>query len=270
MTSKLFQRMAAVILTTVMCLMGTTAYAQNRSISGTVLDSSKLPVVGASVIVAGSASIGTVTDVDGTFSLNVPAGSSITVSCIGYTTQTIAVGTQSVFDIVLKEDAEFLEETVVVGYGTQKKKLLTGSTINISGDDIQKQNTTNALGALYSSVPGVNIVQSSGMPGAEYKITVRGLGTTGSASPLVVIDGVAGGHLEDLSPSDIESIDILKDAASAAIYGARAANGVVLVTTRQGKTGEKKATVTFDAYMGFQQPNTNGVKKASTTTTSTR
>ena len=105
----------------------------------------------------------------------------------------------------------------------------------------------------------MNIVQSSGGPGAGYNITVRGIGTTGSASPLVVIDGVAGGHLEDLNPADIESIDILKDAASAAIYGARAANGVVLVTTRQGKIGEKKATVTFDAYTGFQQPNTNGV-----------
>ena len=146
---------------------------------------------------------------------------------------------------------------------TQKKRLLTGATINISGEDIQKQNTTNALGALYSSVPGVNIVQSSGMPGSDFNITVRGLGTTGSAGPLVVIDGVAGGHLEDLNPADIESIDILKDAASAAIYGARAANGVVLVTTRQGKIGEKKATVTFDAYMGFQQPNTNGVRPVS-------
>ena len=263
MTSKLFQRVAAVVLMSALCLIGTAAFGQNRSISGTVVDDTKLPVIGASVMVVGNNAIGTVTDVDGTFSLSVPAGSSIVVSCIGYSSQTLPVGQETVFNIVLKEDAEFLEETVVIGYGTQKKKLLTGSTINISGDDIQKQNTTNVLGALYSSVPGVNIVQSSGLPGAEYSITVRGLGTTGSASPLVVIDGVAGGHLEDLSPSDIESIDILKDAASAAIYGARAANGVVLVTTRQGKTGEKKATVTFDSYIGFQKPNTNGVKVVS-------
>ena len=152
-----------------------------------------------------------------------------------------------------------LEETVVIGYGTQKKKLLTGATINITGEDIQRQNTTNALGALYSSVPGVNIVQTNGQPGSGYNITVRGLGTTGSSGPLIVIDGVAGGNLDVLNPADIESIDILKDAASAAIYGARAANGVVLVTTRQGKVGDKKATVTFDAYTGFQQPNTNGV-----------
>ena len=242
---------------------GLEASAQNRTISGTIVDADGQPVIGAAVTLVGNASVGAATDLSGAFTLSVPAGASIAIESIGYKGQTIKVGDQSVFNIVLEEDNEMLEETVVIGYGTQKKKLLTGSTINISGDDIQKQNTTNALGALYSSVPGVNIVQSSGLPGADYKITVRGLGTTGSASPLVVIDGVAGGHLEDLSPSDIESIDILKDAASAAIYGARAANGVVLVTTRQGKTGEKKATVTFDSYIGFQQPNTNGVKVVS-------
>jgi TonB-linked SusC/RagA family outer membrane protein len=259
MTSKLFQKLAAVVLTFAMCLMGTSAFGQNRSISGTVVDSNGLPVIGAYVTLDGNNSVGAVTDADGAFSLNVPANASITVSCIGYSSQTVKVGQETVFNFVLQEDNEFLEETVVVGYGTQKKKLLTGATINISGDDIQKQSTTNALGALYSSVPGVNIVQSSGVPGAGYSITVRGIGTTGSSSPLIVIDGVAGGNLDDLNPADIESIDILKDAASAAIYGARAANGVVLVTTRQGKVGEKKATVTFDAYMGFQQPNTNGV-----------
>ena len=242
---------------------GLSASAQNRTISGTVVDADKQPVIGAAVTLVGNKSIGAATDLDGAFTLSVPAGASISVESIGYKSVTIKVGDESVFNIVLEEDNEMLEETVVIGYGTQKKRLLTGATINISGEDIQKQNTTNALGALYSSVPGVNIVQSSGLPGADFNITVRGLGTTGSAGPLVVIDGVAGGHLEDLNPADIESIDILKDAASAAIYGARAANGVVLVTTRQGKIGEKKATVTFDAYMGFQQPNTNGVRPVS-------
>jgi TonB-linked SusC/RagA family outer membrane protein len=196
---------------------------------------------------------------DGAYSITVPSNSTLSFSCVGFASQDINVEGRNVIDVVLSEDAEFLEETVVIGYGTQKKKLLTGATINITGDEIQKQSTTNALGALYSSVPGVNIVQSSGGPGSGYNITVRGIGTTGSASPLIVIDGVAGGNLNDLNPADIESIDILKDAASAAIYGARAANGVVLVTTRQGKVGEKKATVTFDAYTGFQKPNTNGV-----------
>ena len=246
-------------LTVMLAVSVTGAFAQNKAIRGTVVDSEGAPVIGAGVVVVGNASIGAVTDANGVYHLNVPARSSLEFSCIGYASQVIAVGDQSVIDVVLQEDTESLEETVVIGYGTQKKKLLTGATINITGDEIQKQSTTNALGALYSSVPGVNIVQSSGVPGAGYSITVRGIGTTGSASPLIVIDGVAGGNLDDLNPADIESIDILKDAASAAIYGARAANGVVLVTTRQGKIGEKKATVTFDAYTGFQQPNTNGV-----------
>ena len=238
---------------------GFEASAQNRTISGKIVDTNGQPIIGAAVTVVGDSRIGAATDLDGNFSLSVPAGASISVESIGYASKTFVVGDQSVFNIVLEEDTEMLEETVVIGYGTQKKKLLTGATINITGEDIQRQNTTNALGALYSSVPGVNIVQENGMPGSGYNITVRGLGTTGSSGPLIVIDGVAGGNLDVLNPADIESIDILKDAASAAIYGARAANGVVLVTTRQGKVGDKKATVTFDAYTGFQQPNTNGV-----------
>lgn len=235
---------------------GLEASAQNRAISGQVIDAGKQPVIGAAVLIPGT-NTGATTDLDGKFSIQVAPGTQLEVSCIGYATLRVSAAEGMI--ITLQEDNEMLEETVVIGYGTQKKKLLTGSTINITGDDIQKQNTTNAVGALYSSVPGVNIVQASGVPGASYNITIRGLGTNGNSNPLIVIDGVAGGNLDDLNPADIESIDILKDAASAAIYGARAANGVVLVTTRQGKVGEKKATVTFDAYMGFQQPNTNGV-----------
>ena len=239
--------------------LATSAFAQNITVKGKVTDSRGEPVVGAAVMLDGNQTVGTMTELDGTYSISVPSNSSLTFSCVGFATQTIAVSGRTSINVVFEEDAEFLDETVVIGYGTQKKRLLTGATINITGDEIQKQSTTNALGALYSSVPGVNIVQQSGVPGAGYNITVRGLGTTGSAGPLIVIDGVAGGNLDDINPADIESIDILKDAASAAIYGARAANGVVLVTTRQGKIGEKKATVTFDAYTGFQQPNTNGV-----------
>ena len=253
------------VLKTILCLflamcLATSAFAQNITVTGKVTDSRGEPVVGAAVMLEGNVAVGTMTDPDGTYSINVPSNSSLTYSCVGFATQTIAVSGRAAINVVLEEDSEFLDETVVIGYGTQKKRLLTGATINITGDDIQKQSTTNAVGALYSSVPGVNILQESGVPGAGYKITVRGVGTTGSGSgPLIVIDGVAGGNLDDLNPADIESIDILKDAASAAIYGARAANGVVLVTTRQGKIGEKKATVTFDAYSGFQKPNTNGV-----------
>ena len=126
------------------------------------------------------------------------------------------------FNIVLKEDTEVLDEVVIVGYGIQKKKLVTGATVQVKGDDLQKLNTVSALGALQSQSPGVNITQTSGMPGEGYKVNVRGMVTIGSSAPLYVIDGVAGGDINMLNPADIESIDVLKDAASAAIYGARA------------------------------------------------
>ena len=256
---KLFNAFRCLFLTGMVMFFGVESFAQNVTVKGKVSDSSGEPIIGVTVMLSSNNTVGTLTDGSGNYAITIPANSSLTFSCVGFATQEEQLNGRTVINVVLQEDTEFLDETVVVGYGTQKKRLLTGATINITGEDIQKQSTTNALGALYSSVPGVNIVQSSGGPGAGYNITVRGIGTTGSASPLVVIDGVAGGHLEDLNPADIESIDILKDAASAAIYGARAANGVVLVTTRQGKIGEKKATVTFDAYTGIQQPNTNGV-----------
>ena len=136
MTSKLFQKLAAVVLATVMCLAGTLAFAQNRPISGTVVDGAGLPVIGATVMVVGNNSLGTVTNADGAFSLNVPAGSSITVSCIGYGTQTVPVGKQSVFNFILQEDNEFLEETVVIGYGVQRKSDLTGSVASVRSQDL--------------------------------------------------------------------------------------------------------------------------------------
>lgn len=264
---RLFKSIRCLFLALALTVSAASVFAQNLTVKGKVTDQRGEPVVGATVMLSTNQTVGALTDLDGNYSINVPSNSSLVFSCVGYATQTVAVGGRTVIDIVFAEDAEFLDETVVIGYGTQRKRLLTGATINITGDDILKQSTTNALGAIYSSVPGVNIVQSSGGPGAGYNITVRGIGTTGSASPLVVIDGVASSMdgLNALNPADIESIDILKDAASAAIYGARAANGVVLVTTRQGKIGDKKATVTFDAYTGFQQPNTNGVHAVSAT-----
>ena len=256
---KLTKAFRCLFLSGMVMLFGANSFAQNVTVKGKVADSNGEPIIGVTVMLNGNNTVGSLTDANGNYSITVPANSTLSFSCVGFATQEEQLNGRTTINVVLQEDTEFLDETVVIGYGTQKKRLLTGATINITGDEIQKQSTTNALGALYSSVPGVNIVQASGVPGAGYSITVRGIGTTGSASPLIVIDGVAGGNLDDLNPADIESIDILKDAASAAIYGARAANGVVLVTTRQGKIGEKKATVSFDAYTGFQQPNTNGV-----------
>ncbi len=222
-----------------------------KKITGTVVDAMG-PVIGASVVEKGSSN-GTVTDLDGNFSLNVKPGATIVVSYIGFKTQEIAVGNQSNFNITLQDDNAQLEEVVVVGYGVQKKKLVTGATVQVKGEDIAKLNTTNALTAMQASSPGVNIAQSSSQPGKGFKVNIRGVGTIGNSSPLLIIDGINAGTADDglngLNPNDIESIDVLKDAASAAIYGARAANGVILVTTKQGKAG--KIQLQYDGYVGW-------------------
>ena len=230
-----------------LCLFPLGAMAQS-AVKGTVNDDSGEPIIGASVVEKGTTN-GTVTDFDGNFSLNVKSGATLVVSYIGYTTQEIAVNGQSTINVTLKEDNALLDEVVVVGYGVQKKKLVTGATVQVEGDDLAKLNTTNALEAMQSSTPGVQITQSSSQPGKGYKVYIRGMGTIGDSSPLYVIDGVAGGSLDGINPNDIESIDILKDAASAAIYGSRAANGVILVTTRQGKEG--KIEITYNGAIGW-------------------
>ena len=219
-----------------------------KKITGTVVDSQG-PVIGASVVEKGKSGNGVITDFDGNFTLTVSPGATIVISYVGYETQEVKVGSQSNFNITLKEDNAQLEEVVVVGYGVQKKKLVTGATVQVKGDEIAKLNTTNALEAMQSSTPGVQITQSSSQPGKGYKVYIRGIGTTGNSAPLYVIDGVAGGNLDGINPNDIESIDILKDAASAAIYGARAANGVILVTTKQGKAG--KIELSYNGAMGW-------------------
>jgi TonB-linked SusC/RagA family outer membrane protein len=218
-----------------------------KKVTGTVSDSQG-SVIGASVVEKGTSN-GTVTDFDGNFTLNVKPGATLVISYIGYTTQEIVVGNQSSISVTLQEDNNSLDEVVVVGYGVQKKKLVTGATVQVKGDEIAKLNTTNALEAMQSSTPGVQITQSSTQPGKGYKVYIRGIGTTGNSAPLYVIDGVAGGSLDDINPADIESIDILKDAASAAIYGARAANGVILVTTKQGKAG--KIEISYNGAFGW-------------------
>ena len=218
-----------------------------KKITGTVVDAQG-PVIGASVMEKGTTN-GTVTDFDGNFTLNVNPGATIVLSYIGYETQEIKVGNQSHFNITLNEDDAVLEEVVVVGYGVQKKKLVTGATVQVKGEEIAKLNTTSALEAMQSSTPGVQITQSSSQPGKGYKVYIRGIGTTGDSSPLYVIDGVAGGDINAINPNDIESIDVLKDAASAAIYGSRAANGVILVTTKQGKEG--KIELSYNGAIGW-------------------
>ena len=226
--------------------MMSSAYAQTQKITGTVVDEFGDPIIGANIRVVGT-STGTVTDIDGKFAVEANAGKDLEVSFIGYSSQIVKAAQG--MTVTLKEDVQNLDDVVVIGYGTMKKKLVTGATVQVKGDDIAKLNTTNALEAMASSTPGVQITQSSSQPGKGFSVTIRGKGTIGNSSPLYVIDGVPGGNIDGINPADIESIDVLKDAASAAIYGARGANGVILVTTKQGKMG--KVELTYNGSMGW-------------------
>lgn len=228
-------------------------FAQQINVKGAVFDPIGETVPGASVYVKGNTTIGTITDIDGNFNLNAKVGDVLIISFVGYDQSEVKVtAANPKLTVNLKDNAKFLDEVIVVGYGVQKKKLVTGATVQVKGDEIAKMNTVSPIGALSSQTPGVSIVSNSGKPGAGYKVSIRGLGTMGDASPICVIDGLVGSidNLNALNPNDIESIDVLKDAASTAIYGARAANGVILVTTKKGKDG--KAVITFDTYVGWQ------------------
>ena len=226
-------------------------------VKGIVLDSSGQPVIGAGVIEVGTQGNGTITGADGSFTISITKGAKLKISYVGYKTVTVTPVEGRTLNVTLEEDSELLNDVVVVGYGTQRKKLVTGSTVHVTSENIEAVNAVDAFGALQSLASGMNIVMNSGQPGEGYKVTIRGMGTAGSNTPLYVVDGVPGANIDDLSPNDIESIDILKDAASSAIYGARASNGVILVTTKKGKPGHVQ--VTFDGYMGWQNPNTNDV-----------
>ena len=228
----------------------------SRTVSGVLLDTDGLPVIGAGVMVVGTMH-GTVTDENGRWSLNLEDENvSIEFSSMGYQSQVVNVAGRSDFDVVLKIDSQFLDEVVVVGYGTQKKVNLTGSVSMVTSDDMAARPVSSVASGLQGMLPGVTIVNSSGQPGASNTtIRVRGVGTIGNANPLVLIDGVEG-DISTINPEDIESVSVLKDAASASIYGARAANGVLLVTTKKtaGDGSASKTRVTFGAYAGIQTP----------------
>ena len=241
---KKLQKTLAVLFLLCMIPLGMNA----QTVKGTVSDEAGEPIIGATVKVQGS-NEGTVTDFDGNFSVKASSNATLNISYVGYVSQQVKVGGKSNITVTLVEDNTTLNDVVVIGYGTMKKKLVTGATVQVKGEDIAKMNTTSALEAMQSSTPGVQITQSSSQPGKGYKVYIRGIGTTGNSTPLYVIDGVAGGSLDDINPADIETIDVLKDAASAAIYGARAANGVILVTTKQGKAG--KVEVTYNGAIGW-------------------
>ncbi|TCO08850.1 SusC/RagA family TonB-linked outer membrane protein [Natronoflexus pectinivorans] len=223
-------------------------YGQH-TVSGVVTDSSNDPIPGVSILVQGTTS-GTITQVDGSFSINTSIDAILVFSFIGFENQEVSINGRSVIKVVMESAFMDLDEVVVVGYGVQKKRLITGATSQVSSDVISGRNTTSPIMALQGQAAGISVMPSSGQPGESARVTIRGVGTTGDASPLYIVDGIATGNIDHLNPSDIESIDVLKDAASAAIYGSRAANGVVLVTTKSGRAGVTQ--LTFDAYVGFQ------------------
>lgn len=227
--------------------MAVVTFAQSKTISGTVVDPIGDPIIGANVTVDGTAN-GSITDLDGKFTLsNVPDNAKLKISYIGYHTQTISVSSKTIFNITLKEDAQALDEVVVVGYGTVKRSNSVGSIGNIKADAIESRPITRVEQALQGQIAGVSVRNKSGSPGSDITISVRGNASiNGDSSPLYVVDGVPLDNLSGINPSDIESIDVLKDAASAAIYGSRGSNGVVLITTKKGKTGVP--VITLNAY----------------------
>lgn len=223
---------------------------QDKKVTGVIKDQNGEPVIGANVSVKGT-TIGTITGIDGDFALEVPANAVIQVSYIGYVSQELRLGGKDHLSIVLKEDLQALDEIVVVGYGVQKKVNLTGSVSSIKSEELERQPIVTMKDALAGLAPGMTVVKSSGQPGSSNPtITVRGVGTWQNAGPLVLVDGMSM-NIADVLPNDIESISVLKDAASAAIYGSRAANGVILITTKKGKAG--KIQVNYNGNVGWQQ-----------------
>ena len=231
-----FQRLFFVALLSVLAV---GAFAQSKTVSGTVLDKTGESVIGASVVVKGTTN-GTITDFDGKFTLqNVPDNGTIQVSFVGYKTVDIQVKGQSTVKIILEEDTETLDEVVVVGYGVQKKSDVTGAMARVGSEELNTRPVNNAFEALQGKAAGVDIT-SSERPGTVGSIRIRGnRSISASSDPLYVVDGVplSAGGIETINPRDIESIDILKDASSTAIYGSRGANGVILITTKRGKAG---------------------------------
>ena len=226
-------------------------------ITGVVIDSKTgEPIIGAAVLVKGT-TVGTVTDYDGNYELSVQKEDDLLeFSYMGYVSQTLAA--KSARRVALKEDTQALEEVVVVGYGTQKKSVVTAAISKVSAEDLENVIPTRVDNLLKGKASGVTITSSSGQPGAGTRINIRGIGTINDASPLYVVDGMPVGNIDYLNPTDIASIEVLKDAASAAIYGTKGANGVILVTTKNGEFG-KKVSVSYDMNIGWQK--THGSKR---------
>lgn len=226
------------------------AQQQAKTVTGTVTDVSGEPIIGANIRIKGTTT-GTITDIDGNFSIEAEPQSVIEVSYIGYLTQETVINNQKSIRFLLKEDTKTLDEVVVIGYGVQKKADLTGSVANINTEKLNTQSNANIGQALQGKIAGVDIVSQGGAPGSGTRIMVRGIGTLNNASPLYIVDGMYMNSIDHINPNDIASIDVLKDASSAAIYGSRAANGVIIVTTKEGSNTEGKTIIDLSVNLGI-------------------
>lgn len=228
-------------------------YAQAQSISGTVSDANG-PLPGASIVVKGTSN-GTTTDFDGNYMIeNVATDAVLEVSFVGYGTKEVSVDGKTTINVVLTEDADQLDEVIVVGYGTKKKSLVTGAISSLDSKDIESSSSPRVEQVLQGRVSGVTVVSTSGSPGSGAKVRIRGAGSNGNSDPLYIVDGMKVSSMDNIAPSDIANIEVLKDAASSAIYGTQGANGVVIITTKQGKIGEQ--VISFSSSLGSQSVNT--------------
>ena len=250
--SNKMQTMRSMLLFLLVAVISLGVSAQNVTVKGTVKDKTGETVIGASVVQKGNTSVGTITDIDGNFTLSVPAGSTLVISYVGMKTQEVKLDGSSSYDITLDDDSQALEEVVVIGYGSVKKKDLTGSVSTVNSEVLAAVPVANATEALTGKMAGVQITTTEGSPDAEMTIRVRGGGSiTQSNEPLYIVDGFPVESISDIPASEIEDITVLKDASSTAIYGSRGANGVILVTTKSGKEG--KVNVSYNAYYSWKK-----------------
>lgn len=229
-----------------------TTPSKRKKVTGIVTDATGEPIIGANVVERNVKTNGVITDIDGQFSLEIDVNGELLVTYIGYVAQNVSTKGKESFKIVLQEDTQTLEEVVVVGYGSQKKLNLTGSVATVGSEELTERPITNVTAAIQGAVPGMTITSGQGRPGQDAgTIRVRGTGTLNNSDPYILVDGIETGTMNSIDPNDIESISVLKDAASAAIYGSKAANGVILITTKRGKSG--KPTIAYSGSFGWQK-----------------
>lgn len=224
---------------------------QLRIVSGKVVNNLQEPIIGATIKIKGIDGSGTITDADGNFTLEILPNAVLVVSYIGYETQEFVTGNRKTFNVILDEDVEILDEVVVVGYGVAKKKDLSGAISTVSGDKLAERKNMSLSTSMQGVMPGLMVTRSNGSPGSEATLKVRGITTIGDSSPLIIVDGVIVDNIDFVNANDVENITVLKDAASASIYGSRAAAGVILVTTKRAK--EKQFTIGYTVEYGFEK-----------------